>query len=250
MSEGCNVMNNSKPIAIIKTGSTYPHISNHYGDFEQWISHGLGTAAPVWVVDVPEGDAMPEASDLAGVVITGSHAMVTDQADWMNTLIHWCYRTIHQHPALPVLGLCFGHQLLAQALGGEVADNPMGIEVGTVPLRLTQAGHQDALLSAIENHPWAQVVHTQSVLTPPPGAAVLASNVHDACQAFRYGDCVWGVQFHPEFSADVMRAYLQALSGESLTQQQVDTYLQEVRECEDASSILSSFARLILPQVA
>ena len=47
-----------------------------------------------------------------------------------------------------------------------------------------------------------------------------------------------------------MRAYLQALSGDSLTQKQVDTYLQEVIECEDASSILAGFARLILPQVA
>ncbi|MZR63089.1 glutamine amidotransferase [Alcanivorax sp. DP30] len=243
-------MNNSKPIAIIKTGSTYPQISNHYGDFEDWITQGLGVAAPVWVINVPAGDAMPEASELAGVVITGSHAMVTDQAEWMTGLIHWLYRVIHHQPALPVLGLCFGHQLLAQTLGGEVADNPMGIEVGTVALRLTPAGHQDALLSAMENHPWAQVVHKQSVLTPPPGAAVLASNVHDACQAFRYGDRVWGVQFHPEFSADVMRAYLQALSGDSLTQQQVDTYLQDVRECEDASSILAGFARLILPQVA
>ncbi|KGD64116.1 glutamine amidotransferase [Alcanivorax nanhaiticus] len=243
-------MNNSKPIAIIKTGSTYPQISNHYGDFEQWIASGLATAAPVWVVDVSQGDHLPEASALAGLVITGSHAMVTDQADWMTTLSHWLYRAIHQLPTLPVLGLCFGHQLLAQTLGGEVADNPVGIEVGTVPLRLTQAGHQDALLSAIENHPWAQVVHRQSVLTPPPGATVLASNVHDACQAFRYGECVWGVQFHPEFSADVMRAYLQALSGDSLSQEQVDTYLQDVRECDDASSILAGFARLILPQVA
>ena len=243
-------MNNSKPIAIIKTGSTYPQIRNHYGDFEDWISQGLGSATPVWVINAPEGDVLPEASALAGVIITGSHAMVTDQAGWMTGLIHWLERAIQQHPALPMLGLCFGHQLLAQALGGEVADNPMGIEVGTVALRLTRAGHQDALLSAMENHPWAQVVHKQSVLTPPPDAAVLASNVHDACQAFRYGDRVWGVQFHPEFSADVMRAYLQALSGDSLTQQQVDTYLQEVRECEDASSILAGFARLILPQVA
>ena len=243
-------MNNSKPIAIIKTGSTYPQISDHYGDFEQWISLGLDSAVPVWVINAPQGDAMPDPSGLSGVIITGSHAMVTDHEAWMATVIQWLHSAIQQCPTLPILGLCFGHQLLAEALGGEVADNPMGIEVGTVPLRLTQAGHQDALLSAIENHPWAQVVHKQSVLTPPPGAAVLASNVHDACQAFRYGDCVWGVQFHPEFSADVMRAYLQAMSGDSLTQQQVDTYLQEVRECEDASSLLSSFARMILPQVA
>ena len=136
------------------------------------------------------------------------------------------------------------------ALGGEVADNPMGLEVGTIALRLTGAGRQDALLGAIAGHPWAQVVHRQSVLTPPPGAMVLASNGHDACQAFRYGERVWGVQFHPEFSADVMRAYLQALRGEGLTQQQVDSHLPEVRECDDARTILNRFALLTAAQVA
>jgi GMP synthase (glutamine-hydrolysing) len=79
---------------------------------------------------------------------------------------------------------------------------------------------------------------------------VLASNVHDACQAFRYGERVWGVQFHPEFSADVMRAYLQALRGEGLSQQQVDSHLPEVRECDDASAILGRFAQLTAVQVA
>ena len=242
-------MNNSKPILIIKTGNTYPQISQHYGDFDHWIHTGLGNT-PACVISAHHGDPLPEPASLAGVVITGSHAMVTEQTPWMRALPHWLYSLVKDSPAMPVLGLCFGHQLLAHALGGEVADNPMGMEVGTVPLRLTEAGHHDPLLSAIVGHPWAQVVHRQSVLTPPRGATVLASNVHDACQAFRYGECVWGVQFHPEFSADVMRAYLQALSGDSLTQQQVDTHLQDVRECQDASSILARFARLTLPQVA
>lgn len=243
-------MNNVKPVAIIKTGSTFPQISAHYGDFDAWIHQGLGSATDVMVIDAERGRSLPALSELAGVVITGSHAMVTDQAPWMRQLMRWLYTLIHEAVQVPILGLCFGHQLLARTLGGEVADNPMGLEVGTVALRLTTAGRQDALLGAIAGHPWAQVVHRQSVLTPPPGATVLASNGHDACQAFRYGERVWGVQFHPEFSADVMRAYLQALRGEGLTQQQVDSHLPEVRECDDASTILGRFARLTAAQVA
>ena len=243
-------MNNVKPIAIIKTGSTFPQISEHYGDFDAWIHQGLGSTTGVMVIDADRRGRLPDLSALGGVVITGSHAMVTDQAPWMRQLMRWLYTLIHESVQVPVLGLCFGHQLLARTLGGEVADNPMGLEVGTVALRLTAAGRQDALLGAIAKHPWAQVVHRQSVLTPPPGARVLASNGHDACQAFRYGDRVWGVQFHPEFSADVMRAYLQALRGEGLTQQQVDSHLPEVRECDDASAILGRFARLSAVQVA
>ncbi|MED5387817.1 MAG: glutamine amidotransferase [Pseudomonadota bacterium] len=243
-------MTTTKPIAIIKAGSTYAQISDHYGDFDRWIQQGLGMTAGVTVVDVEQGDPLPAAVGLAGVVITGSHAMVTDQAPWMKRLTRWLYSLTHEAVSLPVLGLCFGHQILAHTLGGEVADNPMGLEVGTVALRLTAAGRQDALLGAMAGHPWAQVVHRQSVLTPPAGATVLASNVHDACQAFRYGDRIWGVQFHPEFSADVMRAYLQALRGTGLTPQQVDSHLPEVRECADASTILGRFAQITAARVA
>ena len=243
-------MSSNKPIAIIKAGHTYPQISQHSGDFDDWIAQGLGPSTPVIRIDATNERALPAPESLAGAVITGSHAMVTEAQPWMRQLAHWLFSTVEGGSQLPVLGLCFGHQLLAQALGGEVADHPLGMEVGTVPLRLTPAGYQDALLGAMAGHPWAQVVHKQSVLTPPPGCTVLASNGHDACQAFRYGKQVWGVQFHPEFSADVMRAYLQALSGEGLTQQQVDAHLQDVRECHDASGILARFAQLTLAEVA
>ncbi|BAP12903.1 MAG: glutamine amidotransferase [Alcanivorax borkumensis] len=243
-------MSSLKPIAIIQTGHTYPQIRQHYGDFDDWIAQGLGQLSPVIRVDAIKEGPLPAPESLAGVVITGSHAMVTEAKPWMKKLAHWLFSTLENAQQLPVLGLCFGHQLLAQVLGGEVADNPLGMQVGTVPLRFTAAGQQDALLGAMAGHPWAQVVHRQSVLTPPPGSTVLASNVHDACQAFRYGERVWGVQFHPEFSADVMRSYLQRLSGEGLMQQQVDTHLQNVRECRDASAILARFAQLTLAQVA
>ncbi|EKF73661.1 glutamine amidotransferase [Alcanivorax hongdengensis A-11-3] len=238
------------PLLIIKTGSTYPQIREHYGDFENWICQAVGSGSAVQVVDISQDGELPSPASLCGVIITGSHAMVTDQRPWMARLMAWLRGAAHQFGQLPILGLCFGHQILAQALGGEVANNPMGMEVGTVALRLTPAGYQDALLGAMGDHPWAQVVHRQSVLTPPPGATLLASNVHDACQAFRYGERVWGVQFHPEFSADVMRAYLQALRGDSLSDQQVDHHLPEVRECRDATAILGRFAQLAMARVA
>ncbi|MDX1803691.1 MAG: glutamine amidotransferase [Alcanivorax sp.] len=243
-------MQESKPIIILKAGSTFAPIREHYGDFDDWISQGLGGASPVRVMDAQRCSALPAFDEIAGVIISGSHAMVTDQAPWMKALSHWLFRLAHDPSAPPVLGLCFGHQLLAQALGGEVADNPRGMEAGTVPLHLTPAGYQDALLGTMASHPWAQVVHRQSVISPPQGAVLLAGNVHDACQAFRFGERVWGVQFHPEFSADAMRAYLQVLRGRVLSDFQVEDRLQEVRECEDASAILSHFAQLTLARVA
>ena len=109
---------------------------------------------------------------------------------------------------VPTLAICFGHQLLAYALGGEVNDNPHGREYGTVEVQLAAEAAADPLLVGWAPSIRVQVAHTQSVLRAPTGALRLAWNAHDACQAFRAGPCAWGVQFHPEFDADVVRTYI------------------------------------------
>ena len=239
-----------KPLLILQTGSTYPALQRHYGDFPDWIRQGLGDQAPATVVDAREGQPLPGAAGFSGVVITGSHHMVTDEAGWMRHLMHWLEGTLQLAEAPPLLGICFGHQILAHTLGGEVGDHPQGMEVGTVALRTTSAARGDPLLAAFCDQPWAQMMHRQSVLTAPAGVEVLASNGHGSCQAFRYGHGAWGCQFHPEFSADVTRAYLQAMRGQQLSDQQVDDLLPSVRECPQAGAVLAHFANQAVPAAA
>ena len=239
-----------KPVLILKTGSTYPTLRQHYGDFENWIGTGLGETIPVRVVDALDGDTLPHPSEAAGVIITGSHAMLTDEAPWMRRLMRWVDNTLALSEAPPMLGICFEHQLLARTLGGEVADHPLGMEVGTVALRLTAPARTDPLFATLWDQPWAQMMHRQSVRVAPPGVEVLAGNGHDSCQAFRYGHQAWGCQFHPEFSADVTRAYLQAMRGQQLSDQQVDDLLPSVRECPQAGAVLAHFANQAVPAAA
>jgi len=82
--------------------------------------------------------------------------------------------------------------------------------MGTVDLELHPPAEHDPLFAGLPSPFQAQTTHLQSVLRAPEGATVLARSVHDACQAFRWGDRAWGVQFHPEFSATHMRGYVQA----------------------------------------
>ena len=106
-----------------------------------------------------------------------------------------------------MLGVCFGHQLLAKAAGGEVIQNPRGREIGTVSVQLTEAGKRDPLFA------WAggsaeievQATHTDAVDPLPPAAVLLASNENCAAQAYRLSETVAGVQFHPELSVEAMR---------------------------------------------
>lgn len=238
-----------KPVLILKTGGTYPALKRHYGDFEDWIGAGLGDATPVRAADATEA-GLPAPTALSGVVITGCHAMITDEALWMRRLMRWLEPLLAQPEGPPVLGICFGHQLLARVLGGEVADHPLGMEAGTVALRLTEAAGTDPLFAGLREQPWVQMMHRQSVLLAPPDVQVLAGNNHESCQAFRYGAGVWGCQFHPEFSADITRAYLQALRGTLLSHQRADDLLPRVRECPRTRGLLAAFARQAHPAAA
>ena len=199
-----------KPFLILETGTPLPHLRRH-GSFGHWIRVAAGLHArqvrQVWVMD---GEPLPAAEDFAGVLVTGSGAMVTERADWSERSADWLRDAAEA--GKPLFGICYGHQLIAHALGGTVGYNPRGREMGTVPLVLQPPAAQDPLFAGLPASFEAQTTHLQTVLAPPPKAQVLARSERDDCQAFRWGDAAWGVQFHPEFSTRMMRGYIQARS--------------------------------------
>ncbi len=193
-------------VVIVKTGSTMPALKARRGDFEDWIRDGMGIRSDeVEVVDVSAGQPLPPASGAAGIVITGSHDMVTDRRDWSEQAAQWLGDAVDL--GVPTLGVCYGHQLLAYALGGEVGDNPLGQEMGTTEISLVEPAFTDRLFRGLPAGFEVHVCHSQSVLRLPTKAVRLAGNAWDSNQAFRLGECAWGVQFHPEFDSQIMQAY-------------------------------------------
>ena len=229
------------PLLIIKTGETFAQLSAQAGDFEHWVEAGVaGHGLPVAVVDARQPGGLPAPHTIAGAVLTGSHAMVSDRADWSEALGTWLATAVQQQT--PVLGICYGHQLLAHALGGEVGPNEVGREMGTVRIHLHPAAQEDPLFARLPASFAAQATHLQSVLRPPAGATVLAHNEHDACHAFRWGDAAWGVQFHPEFSAGHMRGYIRARHDALAREQRCGKRLAgEVHAAPHARRILRRF---------
>ncbi|WP_342130422.1 glutamine amidotransferase [Hydrogenophaga sp. OTU3427] len=226
----------AKPLLILKVGSTHPHIAEQLQDFEHWIQAGLqDPALPVTVVDPREGQALPAPAEIAGVVVTGSHSMVSDREPWSEWTAAWLREAVAAD--LPVLGICYGHQLLAHALGGEVNDHPQGIELGTVPVTLNATAQDDPLFAGLPEHFDAQAAHRQSVRRLPEGATLLAGNSFEPHHAFRAGPRAWGVQFHPEFGEAATRAYLSTLTGSAPD--------GAVRPTEIAASLLPRFARIV-----
>ena len=199
-----------KDVVIIKTGDSIPALVARRGDFEDWIITGIGDSHTS-VVSVHKDETPPDFDVIGGIVITGSHEPVTDQADWSERTASWLVKAVERE--IPILGICFGHQILAYAMGGKVGYTPGGPEFGTISISLTDASKDDPIFG---NLPWTvevQVSHYQSVLELPPKATLLAYSEKDPYSAFRYGPCAWGVQFHPEYDSDIAIKYMHEFRG-------------------------------------
>lgn len=230
-----------KSLYIIKAGSTFATEVERLGDFEEWVRRGLGDLpCPVAVVNAEAGEALPAPERCAGAVVTGSHAMVTDNLPWSLAIERWIGELIAT--GVPFLGICYGHQLLGRAAGGEVGYHPRGREVGTVSIELTLEGERDALFDAIPARFAAHATHAQSVLRLPPGAVHLASNSFEPNHAFRVGESAWGVQFHPEYTREIMAAYLQDGSAGSGSSRKGSGVLGETPL---AGRVLVNFAAIV-----
>lgn len=109
---------------------------------------------------------------------------------------------------IPLLGICFGHQLLAYASGGEVIHDPEREERGTYVMELTREAENDPLFSNLPQKFNAQCAHHDYVSRLPPEAIVLVKSELCAVEALRIGEKTYGVQFHPERSKEDYEAII------------------------------------------
>src|ERR1041384_1859206 len=148
----------------------------------------------------------------------------------------------------PLLGICFGHQLMAQALGGEVQRNPRGREIGTVDVTRYI---DDPLFDGIPHPLRVNATHVDTVVSLPPGAVVIASTSLEAHAALAFGPVARGVQFHPEIDVGVMRGYIEVrrpcLVDEGLD---ADAILREAAETPHARELLRNFIRFFVTSKA
>jgi GMP synthase (glutamine-hydrolysing) len=199
-----------KNVLLLKTGETTLSARLRVGDYDAWFKQAVaGTHWQLQVVRPYLGEPLPaRVKDYAAVWTTGSPASVTELAPWMQTCADYLREAAQR--GVPVLGVCFGHQLLAHAYGGRVARSPRGREIGTVDITLTPEGRKDPLFAGMPERVGFQATHGDMVEGLPPGITVLAGNTHTAVQAMAVGSHVRGVQFHPEVEPDAMRAMIEA----------------------------------------
>lgn len=232
-----------KNLYIVKCGSTFDSIKDEFKDFEDWIIEKLEDKnRDIYVLDVQQNDELPILDKNDAVIITGSHSMVTHEEPWSLELENWLPKLIEDE--VPLLAICYGHQLLAKSLGGVSGYNENGLEIGSVEINLEENAKNDKIFSKLKNSFKAHTIHSQTVIELPKNAIRLAFNNHDKNHAFRVGSCAWGVQFHPEFDENIMNLYINEvakkkdLDVEKLTSKSENTHI--------STSILKEFERLFL----
>jgi GMP synthase (glutamine-hydrolysing) len=236
----------SRPILIVQTGTALERVRRRRGDYPHWFRSTMRLPRErVVVVDARAEAGLPDARAYAGVVLTGSASMVSEREPWSERTAEWL-RGVVDH-GTPVLGVCYGHQLLAHALGGRVDYNPLGREIGTVEVELGDAASADPLFRGLGDRMLAQATHRQSVLEPPPGGEILGRTALDPCSAFRVNAHAWGIQFHPEFSVATLAAYI-AERRDAIRHEGGDpgALTAALRPAPASRRVLTRFARLAL----
>ena len=194
-----------KKISIITNGPGIAEVKSLYGQASDWVQKVLSDYnIDIKVVKGYEMEALSPESDSAWI-ITGSAHSVYDDFEWIDYLKMKLIDMSKLNK--PVLGICFGHQLIADTFGGEVKLNPKGWELGSCEIKLTDDGVDNKLFSGLSNPLSVYQSHQDTVLSLPDNSVLMAKN-DMGIQSFIYKDCFYGVQFHPEFTKIVMEKYL------------------------------------------
>lgn len=235
----------SKSILIIKTGNTIDSLLACGEDFEDWFIAESGLPVDKFIIkSLHLNEELDDLDGVAGIIITGSPAYITDEETWNFIGANYIREAYQKN--VPTLGVCYGHQLIAWAFAGQVDFHPSGREIGSASITLTEDSKNDPIFASLPCQFDVHVSHQQSVTRLPLNATRLAANEFEANQAFRLGKNTWGVQFHPEFSSDVIKEYIIArqavIESEGLNPQQL---LEDVKETPHSAELLRRFYKLV-----
>lgn len=184
----------------------------------------------------------PATEEVSGIIIGGSpHMLSTDREEWIDKLEDYVRNAAAKK--IPVLGICFGHQLVAKAFGGNI-EKTSRREFGTVDIDLTEEGANDALFRDLPQEMPALMSHSESVTKTPEIIRSLAFNEHNINQAIGIGENVRGVQFHPEMVKEVLEI-VSVLREDAMKQEGLDVekIRRTLRDTPEAQRVLKNFEK-------
>lgn len=222
--------------------SEFRHLS---GDYPEMFAALFADHPQVELVsyDLPAGEFPTSPGECDAWITTGSRRSVYDAGDWIEQLADFV-RRLHAADS-PYFGVCFGHQMLAQALGGKVERSDRGWGVGVKEVEVVDSpdwlgpGPVPVLNS-----------HADQIVEIPPGARILGRNDHCPVSMMAVGETMVGIQGHPEFTVGYAAALLRHRRGNLIPEETVDAALDTLADPPDPVLLADAIVRFLESSVA
>ncbi|MEO9588657.1 MULTISPECIES: type 1 glutamine amidotransferase [Marinobacter] len=221
----CILENGLVPEPLKESFVSYPKM------IRDWLSPQL-PEAEFYTVSVVSGDSLPEPAAFDGYLLTGSKHSVREEADWMQAEIDFLRRA--KELERPLFGICFGHQLMADAFGGRTEQAPQGWGLGTQ--NYVSAGPN------VEGAGDVLAFHQDQVKTSPAQVEVLAGTGHCPNGVFAYPFPALSVQYHPEFTPDYVEALLNLFGGKLFEESRAQDAREGLKKAALANSEVAAWA--------
>ena len=219
-------------IGILLVGRASEDLVDKYGTYAEMLINLINSDEKLFefkTFNILDGDFPLNHNDCDGWIVTGSPHGVYEEHSWI-PIMSQLIRDIYDNK-LPIFGVCFGHQLIAQALGGNVEKSTKGWGLG---LHTYQINNKTNYMDNLSSEVTLNICHQDQVLSPPNGATVYAKS--DFCEnaGFYIKDKVLTMQAHPEFLVDFIKALLTARRDVTIPKQFVDPALIGLKSHPDS----------------
>ena len=217
-------------IGVLETGGPPAALEPRFGDYPAMFRGLLGDGFQWRTYDVQNGPLPARPGDEDAYIVTGASAGVYDGDAWIGRLMQFLRSSRGQ---AKLIGVCFGHQAMAEAFGGKVIKSPKGWGVGLHTYRV------------VEREPWMDSVepvampasHQDQVVELPPGARVVAASAFSPFGMLDYGQDAISLQLHPEFDPVYAEALIEARRGTRFEDDQADAAVASLHRPNDNARV-------------
>lgn len=229
-----------KRIAILEAGHVPEALRDSYDDYPARFRALLGEDTQTVRFDVQNGHFPADPSDFTGCIVTGSAAGVYEDIEWIPQLTHWLQDA---RGKTRLLGICFGHQIMAQAFGGRVEKSDKGWGVGL--------HRYDVLTQEDWMHPRADAIsiavsHQDQVVAIGQDARTIASSDFTPYAGLAYGDDAISFQCHPEFQPAYAAALTALRRGTRINEALADEAIESLKRPNDRGVLIAWIRAFLL----
>lgn len=226
-------------IGLLETGQPPGDLLERFGGYGAMFQALLGPGYVYRTYDVQQGVLPEHPAENDAYVVTGSSAGVYDPLPWIEPLKAFLRQAKGE---TPLVGVCFGHQIMAEAFGGKVVKSDKGWGVGLHAYAVSDSAPWMDGVDAVA----VPASHQDQVVELPPGARVLAGSAFTPYGILSYDDArAISMQFHPEFDPVYAMALIEARRGTRYTDEQADAAIASLGQAHDRARMADWINRFL-----